>query len=65
MEDEGALFPTACKKGWLQVRSKKAFHTWKRRWVVLTTDRLHILRKIGVRACLSSGSFSPDANSTG
>lgn len=49
MEDEGALFPTACKKGWLQVRSKKAFHTWKRRWVVLTTDKLHILRKIGVR----------------
>jgi hypothetical protein len=49
MEDEGALFPTASKKGWLQVRSKKPFQVWKRRWVVLTIDKIHILRKIGVR----------------
>ena len=49
IEDEGALFPTASKKGWLQVRSKKPFKVWKRRWVVLTTDKIHILRKIGVR----------------
>ncbi len=52
MEDEGALFPTASKKGWLQVRSKKPFKVWKRRWVVLTTDKIHILRKIGVRTLI-------------
>ncbi len=52
MEDDGALFPTASRKGWLNVRSKSPFAVWKRRWLVLTHDKLHICRKIGVSAVL-------------
>ncbi len=52
MEDDGALFPTASRKGWLNVRSKSPFAVWKRRWLVLTHDKLHICRKIGVCALL-------------
>jgi len=47
MEDEGALFPTATKKGWLNLKSNGRFRVWKRRWVVLTTDKVHILKSIG------------------
>lgn len=47
MEDEGALFPTASKKGWILVRSGRPFHLWKNRWIILTPTALHIMKRIG------------------
>jgi hypothetical protein len=49
MQDDGALFPSATKKGWLNVKPPGPFAVWKQRWTVLTHDKIHFLRKIGVR----------------
>ncbi|KAL6072118.1 Cytohesin-4 [Balamuthia mandrillaris] len=54
-KQNGPLFPDAMRKGWMNVRNnKQRFGKWKRRWVILTKNKAHVMKKIGEEVPLYS-----------
>jgi len=50
LKEDGALYPSAVKKGWITckvTKGLKTIHKWKRRWFILLPDMLLYFKKPG------------------